>query len=72
MKNFERELAYQAIADEIFVDYKIASSLVNVEPENFVEKWLVKRINKIKKLEERAIWRYFLQHLLSYKKEVGD
>ena len=52
------------LAKRIYCDYKTSKGILKtLEPESFVEKWLIKNNEKVTTEVENSIWRHFLMNL---------
>ena len=65
---FLQEAGLQLVANKIFCGYMLASEIMPVEPEHFVEDYIVRCLNYPTKMMKSSIWRYFLENLIIYRK----
>jgi len=63
-----QEAGLQLVANKIFCGYMLVSEIMSVEPEHFVEDYIVRCLSHPTKTMKRSIWRYFLENLIIYRK----
>ena len=53
-----------ALAKRIYRDYVATKEVLkSVEPENFVEKWLIRNLEEVTPEIKREAWKFFLEDL---------
>lgn len=59
-----RKLSMHMVANKLFLEYKMASGVMPVEPEQFVEECIKDNFPKLKQNIKDGIWHYFLSNLV--------
>ena len=61
------------LARKVFFEYITASGVIKgVEPEHFVEDWIIKNVRKSTEFWKKMVWRYFLFNLMEYRNRERD
>lgn len=64
------KLSMHMVANKIFLEYKIASNFIPVEPESFVEECIKENFVGLKSEAKDHIWSYFLNNLNIARKRI--
>lgn len=57
------------IANKILIDYIAISNLIVVEPEHYVEEWMLRHLDKPDEDFKEAIWHCFMVNLIACRRE---
>jgi hypothetical protein len=63
-----RKLSMQMVANKIFLEYKMASSVMPIEPEHFFEECLKDNFIRLDSQFKDAIWRKFMLNMVTIRK----
>jgi hypothetical protein len=66
-----KKAAMQLTANKVFCEYMHFSEFMPVEPEYFVEAWIIRNIIRPDEELKSEIWKYFLENLIDYRKHQG-
>ena len=72
MKLSQNDLNFACfLANKMFMDYLMASSLIPIEPESFSERWLQDHVQGIAPAMHRLVWKFFMINMISRNSVVG-
>jgi hypothetical protein len=63
-----RKLSMQMVANKIFLEYKMASSVMSVEPEHFFEECMAGNFIRLDPQFKDEIWRKFMLNMVTIRK----
>ncbi len=63
-----RKLSMQMVANKIFLEFKMASSVMPIEPEHFFEECMRDNFTKLEPKVKEEIWRKFMLNMVTIRK----
>jgi len=63
-----RKLSMQMVANKIFLEYKMASSVMPIEPENFFEECMRENFIRLAPQFKEEIWKKFMLDMVTIRR----